>query len=261
MMSRMMSNQLKWVLTAAMTLMMVAQPVAAATSDAEPPKQMEWAFDGITGHFDQPSVQRGFQVYKQVCASCHSLKRVHFRNLMAVGFSEAEVKAIAAEYTYKDGPNEEGDMVDRPGRPSDAFPSPFANDNAARASNGGALPPDLSLMVKARHDGANYLHSLLTGYMEPPEGEVVPEGLYYNPYFPGKKIAMPAPLAEGAVEYQDGTIATMEQMSYDVVNFLQWAAEPETEQRKRMGLKVMVFLLLATVFFYIAKRIIWRNVK
>ncbi|MBI1274663.1 cytochrome c1 [bacterium] len=246
--------------TAAVASLLMAVQPAAASSDVEHPKQMEWAFDGVTGHFDLPSVQRGYQVYKQVCASCHSMKRVHFRNLAAIGFSEGEIKSIAAEYTYSEL-NDDGEAADRPGRPSDAFKSPFANDQAARASNGGALPPDLSLIVKARHDGANYVYSLITGYAEAPAGVEVPEGKYYNPYFPGHNIGMPPPLAEGALEYQDGTAATPDQMAHDVVNFLQWAAEPEMEQRKQMGLKIMVFLALATVFFYIAKRIVWRDVK
>jgi ubiquinol-cytochrome c reductase cytochrome c1 subunit len=215
----------------------------------------------MLGTVDQVSAQRGLQVYQNVCASCHSLKRIAFRNLGAIGFSEAEIKTLAESYEVADGPNQEGEMFVRPGRPSDRFPSPFANEEAARASNGGAYPPDLSLMVKARPDGANYLYSLLVGYQDAPEGVEMADGQYYNPYFPGGKLAMPAPLSEGLVEYQDGTVATVEQMAHDLVNFLQWTAEPEMQSRKRMGLKVLGFLVLSSLFFYAAKRIVWRDVK
>ncbi|MCE3231961.1 MAG: fbcH [Rickettsiaceae bacterium] len=234
---------------------------AYASSESEHPKQMQWQFDGFFGTVDKQSAQRGFQVYKEVCASCHSLKLNSYRDLAAIGFSEAEVKAIAAEATAKDGPNDAGDMFERPGRPSDKFVPPFANDNAARASNGGALPPDLSLIVKARPDGANYIYSLLTGYITPPADVKLGEGMNYNPYFPGHQIAMPSPLSDGRVTYQDGTEATVDQMSKDVVDFLQWAAEPEMEARKRMGVKVFAYLFVFTVLFYLAKKRLWKNVK
>lgn len=234
---------------------------AFAAGDAEHPKQVKWPFDGFTGTVDRQSAQRGFQVYKEVCASCHALKRNSYRDLLALGFSEAEVKAIAAEANVKDGPNEAGDMFERPGRISDHFVAPFANDNAARASNNGALPPDLSLIVKARPDGANYVYSLLTGYTEAPEGFKVSDGMHYNAYFPGHQIAMAQPIHDGQVTYQDGVEASVDQMSHDVVNFLQWAAEPEMETRKRMGLKVFGYLAVFTVLFYVAKKRIWKNVK
>lgn len=235
--------------------------VLAATGAATPNRQVDWSFNGVFGKFDRPAIQRGLQVYREVCAACHGIHRVAFRTLTDVGFSEAEVKAMAAEYTLKDGPDDFGDMFDRPGRPSDRFPSPYPNAAAARAAQGGAYPPDLSLIIKARPDGANYVYSLLTGYHPAPEGQVVPERMHYNPYFPGGLIAMPAPLKPDGVTYQDGTEATVDQMARDVVNFLQWAAEPEMETRKRMGIRVMIFLLIMTGFFYVAKKRIWSKVE
>ncbi len=182
-----------------------------------------------------------------------------FRSLDGIGFSEGEIKALAAEYTIADGPNDDGEMFDRPGKPSDRFPSPYPNEQAARSVNNGAYPPDLSLMIKARPDGANYTYSLLTGYSDAPEGMHMGEHMNYNAYFPGNEIAMPAPLSNGQVSYQDGTEATVDQMARDVVSFLQWAAEPEMEQRKRMGIRTLAFLLIMTVIFYVAKRRIWRD--
>lgn len=235
---------------------------AIAAEDQLPAKQLDWSFDGFTGTFDRQSIQRGFKVYKEVCSACHSLKRIAFRNLKEVGFSPEEVKSLAAGYQIADGPDDQGEMFMRPGKESDRFPLVFANDNAARAANGGALPPDMSLIVKARHDGANYIYSLLTGYQNAPEGVEMLPTQHYNPYFPGGKIAMPAPLLkEGQVEYADGTVATVEQMSKDVVNFLQWAAEPEMEERKRMGIGVMTFLAIFSFFFFFAYKNIWRRVK
>jgi len=239
-------------------LMVIAMPAFAA-GDVHHPKQEKWAFDGVLGKVDKPAVQRGMQVYKEVCAACHGLKRVAFRQLTDIGFSEAEVKSLAAGYDIQDGPNDDGEMFTRPGRPSDKFPSPYANEKAARAMQNGALPPDLSLIVKARMDGANYLYSLLTGYSEAPEGVDLPEGAHYNKYFPGGIIKMPPPLADDQVTYQDGSSASMEQMAHDVTSFLQWAAEPEMEARKRMGIKVMIFLAVMGGFFYIAKKRIWSN--
>jgi len=242
-------------------LVVLAPTLALAAGAAKPPRQVDWAFDGVFGKFDRPAIQRGLQVYREVCAACHGVKRVAFRTLTDVGFSEAEVKSMAAEYTIQDGPNDDGEMFDRPGRPSDRFPAPYPNEQAARAAQNGAYPLDLSLIIKARADGANYVYSLLTGYHDAPEGVSVPEGMYYNPYFVGGLIAMAPPLKDGAVEYQDGTVATADQMAKDVVNFLQWAAEPEMEVRKRMGVRVMLFLLVMTGFFYAAKKRIWSKVE
>lgn len=250
------SEACKMLLIAGFVLVSSVSPAGAASDQMEP-KQVVWNFDGVTGSFDKQSIQRGFQVYKEVCAACHSLRLVAYRNLQQVGFSEAEVKAIAAEKSVMDGPNDAGEMFERPALPSDKFVSPYANDKAAKAANNGALPPDLSLMVKARHDGANYVYSLLTGYQTAPADVTLSEGLSYNPYFPGGQIAMAPPLSDGAVSYSDGTTASVDQMSKDVVNFLQWAAEPEMEHRKEMGIKVLLFLVVFTVLFYLAKKRIW----
>ncbi|MEQ8665700.1 MAG: cytochrome c1 [Rhodospirillales bacterium] len=220
----------------------------------------QWSWEGPFGTFERPALRRGLQVYAEVCSACHSLELVAYRNLGSIGFSEAEIKTFAAQFEVTDGPDEEGDMYTRPARPSDHFASPFANDNAARAANAGALPPDLSLMTKARAGGADYLHALLTGYEEPPAGFDLLEGMSYNAYFPGHQIAMAAPIYEDGVEYADGTPATVEQIASDVTTFLAWAAEPELEERKRLGIKVIIFLIVFTGFAYALKRKIWSDV-
>lgn len=227
------------------------------------PKKIDWEFEGFFGRFDKQSIQRGYKIYKEVCSSCHSMRLFSYRNLQDAGFSEEEVKQIAAEYTITDGPDDNGEMFDRPALPSDKFVSPFANENASRASNGSAYPPDLSLITKARHDGPNYVYSILTGFSSiVPEDFKLSEGKYYNPYFEGRQIAMTSPLADdGTVEYNDGTIATREQMAVDIVNFLQFVAEPEMEHRKKMGVRTMIFLAITTILFVIAKRKIWKKVN
>lgn len=250
---------MKFITTLIASLFVVT--AAHASSDAHHPKQLRWSFDGVFGKVDQNSAQRGLQVYKEVCSACHGLSRVAFRTLTDLGFSENEVKALAAEYTIVDGPNDDGEMFDRAGRPSDYFPSPYDNEKASRASNNGAYPPDLSLIIKARSDGANYVYSILTGYEDAPAGAHIGEGQHYNPYFPGGAISMSPPLMDGAVEYQDGTEATKAQMAQDVVNFLQWAAEPEMQQRKRMGVKVIIYLFVFTILFYLAKKRIWAKLE
>lgn len=232
-----------------------------ASGGEEHLKEVKWKFDGAFGTFDKPSIQRGFQVYKEVCASCHSLRLNSYRNLEQVGFSEVEVKTIAAEATVIDGPNNEGEMFERPGRPSDKFVSPYPNEQASRANNNGAFPPDLSLIVKAREGGANYVYSLLTGYETPPAGFKLGNGMHYNAYFSGNQIAMSQPLSDGTVEYMDGTEASLDQMAKDVTSFLQWAAEPEMEHRKSMGIKVFLYLVIFTVLFYLAKKRIWSRLK
>lgn len=238
---------------------------ALAADDKLAPKEMEWHFDGHFGTFNRQAIQRGFKVYKEVCSVCHSIKRIAFRNLAEVGFSEDEVKSLAAGYNVVDGPDDEGEMFERPGRASDIFPEPYANEKAARAANNnGALPPDLSLIVKARPGGANYVYSLLTGYQDPPSNFELGENMHYNPYFAGggKQFSMIPPLLEkGQVEYEDGTEPTIEQMAYDVTNFLQWAAEPEMEARKRLGAATMIFLVIFTGIFYFAYKRIWTRVK
>ena len=199
---------------------------ALANTATQEPKKLHWPFEGIFGSFDRQAAQSGFQVYKEVCSTCHGLNQLSYRNLKEIGFSEDEIKEIAKNYTVKDGPNDQGEMFERPATPSDRFASPYPNEQAARAANNSALPPDLSLIIKARHDGANYLYSLLTGYSEPPTTIAMNPRLYYNQYFPGGQIAMPAPLNDGQVTYIDGTPATVDQMSRDVTVFLQWASEP-----------------------------------
>jgi ubiquinol-cytochrome c reductase cytochrome c1 subunit len=236
--------------------LVLAAPAQAAEGALEPVPQ-NWSFNGLFGHFDRAASQRGLQVYREVCAACHALEYVAFRNLAALGYDEEEVKAIAEQYEITDGPDDQGEMFQRPGRPTDFFPSPFENDAAARLANGGALPPDLSLITKARESGSDYLDSLLQGYEEPPADVTGPEGTYYNLYFPGHFLAMPPPLSEGAVTYADGTEATVAQMAGDVTTFLTWAAEPTLEARKQSGLKVMLFLIVLTALLFATKRKVW----
>lgn len=231
----------------------------AAAEGVEIPEQ-DWSFQGIFGTYDKAAAQRGLQVYKEVCAGCHSLNLIYYRNLTDLGYAEAAVKAFAAEHEVEDGPNDEGEMFTRPAKPADRFVEPFPNEQAARAGNGGALPPDLSLMVEARKGGPDYLYALLTGYTEAPADVEVLEGMQYNAYFPGHQIAMPAPLIEGGVEYADGTPATVEQMAKDVTVFLAWASEPNMEVRKAMGLKVMLFLIVFCGLLIATKRRVWADV-
>ena len=243
-----------------LSVLLILPASGYAAGDAEPPIHNHWHFDGPFGTFDRAAQQRGLKVYREVCAACHGLKRIAFRNLEALGYDEGQVKAIAAEYTVEDGPDEEGDMFERPARPSDRFPSPFANDNQAKAANNGALPPDLSLITKARHHGPDYVYSLLVGYADPPEGKELLEGQYWNKYMPGHVIAMAPPLSDDQVVYEDDTPQTVEQYSKDLVEFLAWAAEPELEERKRTGIKVIIFLLVFAGIMYGIKKKIWADV-
>jgi ubiquinol-cytochrome c reductase cytochrome c1 subunit len=236
-------------------------PVTAfGAGDAKDPDGQDWPFEGIFGSVDRASAQRGLQVYLEVCSSCHGLKQVAYRNLTDLGFTEDEVKVIAANFDVTDGPNDEGEMFDRAAIPSDKFVSPFANAQAAQASNNGAVPPDLSLQVKAHLGGADYIYALLTGYQDPPADVEVPPGANYNPYFRGGLIAMAQPLWPDGVTYTDGTEATIEQMAWDVTNFMQWAAAPEMEERKKLGFKVVLFLIILSAILYAAKRKMWANV-
>ncbi|KAM3308106.1 cytochrome c1-1, heme protein, mitochondrial isoform X3 [Capsicum chacoense] len=248
-----------------------------------------WPHEGILSSYDHASIRRGHQVYQQVCASCHSMSLISYRDLVGVAYTEEETKAMAAEIEVVDGPNDEGEMFTRPGKLSDRFPQPYSNEAAARFANGGAYPPDLSLITKARHNGQNYVFALLTGYRDPPAGVSIREGLHYNPYFPGGAIAMPKMLNDGAVEYEDGTPATEAQVIYlsfspltsglclnhfcrsynayagqmgkDVVSFLSWAAEPEMEERKLMGFKWIFVLSLALLQAAYYRRLRWSVFK
>ena len=219
-----------------------------------------FSFEGFLGRYDKAALARGFQVFHEVCSNCHSLNRVAYRNLASVGLTEDEIKAVAAERQKQDGPADDGSYFQRPGRPADAFIAPFPNEKAAAAAYG-AAPPDLSLMAKARHNGPNYIYSLLLGFDDAPPADVtVPDGKYYNKYFSSPAISMPPPVSDDAVAYKDGTKATKEQIAKDVVTFLNWAAEPELDVRKELGLKVLGFLALLTVLLYALKRQIWKDV-
>lgn len=260
----------------------------AANHEAEPthfpiraPREQSWSFSGPFGTYDKAQLQRGLKVYKEVCSACHSMHLVPFRMLEELGYNEAQVKAFAAEYTVQDGPNDDGEMFDRPGKSSDYFPSPFPNEQAAAAANGGAAPPDMSLLAKARgvtrgfpqfvfdiftqyaEGGPDYIYSLLTGYDQtPPEGMEIAEGTHYNPYFiNGKSLAMAPPLSDGQVTYDDGSPQTVDQYAHDIAAFLMWAAEPHMEERKQTGFSVMTFLLLFGVLVYLTKRKVWSNVE
>ena len=225
----------------------------------------QWSFDGFFGKFDRASLQRGFQVYKEVCASCHSMKLVSYRNLAEEGgpqFTEEEVKAIASQYEVIDGPNAEGEMFTRTAKPSDKFKSPYPNENASRSANGGAYPPDMSVLVKARPGGADYIYSVLMGYEDKvPENIKLEDGVYYNKYMAGNKIRMAKPLSDGSVEYSDGTKASQEQMAKDVTTFMTWAAEPHLEVRKKIGFKSVLYLLILTILVYLIKKKIWSRIE
>jgi ubiquinol-cytochrome c reductase cytochrome c1 subunit len=246
---------------------------AALDTSPLPPKQPGWSFDGPFGMYDRAALQRGFQVYKEVCSACHSLNRVSFHALSSDNggygfFTDPQVKALAAAYKVPAGPNDKGEVNDasgspltRPGIPADHFPPPFPNEQAARTANSGALPPDLSVITKARAGGANYVYSIITGFhQKPPPGFTVLPNKYYNPYFNGWNISMPPPLSPNQVTYADGTKATVEQMAHDVVTFLSWAAEPTLEDRHRIGFGVMLFLLAFAGLLYLSYRRIWADI-
>jgi len=272
---------------AALGLAFLAGPALAA-SNQEEPKEMHWSFEGPLGKFDQAQVQRGYKVYREVCSACHSMNLMSFRNLGQKGgpFYDPKypnpndnpyVKSIAKDYQVKDIDSETGDVIDRPATSADKFPNPFPNEPAARASNGGAYPPDLSVIIKAREEGPQYVYSILTGYKDPaPKGLEVPTGKHYNPYMPGDMsgfwsgpadhvppggfIAMPPPLADGKVTFDDGTKSTLDQEAKDVVAFLAWASEPKATERKEFGLAAMIYLLIFSGLLYASYRRIWRNV-
>ncbi len=226
--------------------------------------KVDWSFKSFFGKFDRASLQRGYQVYNEVCASCHSVKYLSYRNLAEAGgpeFSEAEAKAIASNFEVIDGPNSNGEMFTRPARLSDKFVMPYANEEEAKSVNGGAYPPDMSVLVKARKGGANYIYSLLLGYDDPPADLQLDDGVYYNKYMYGNKIKMSSPLSDDLIEYSDGTKATTEQMSRDVVSFLMWAAEPHLEQRHKFGFRVIIYLVIISVLVYFSMKRIWSRIE
>ncbi|TFK25587.1 hypothetical protein FA15DRAFT_668284 [Coprinopsis marcescibilis] len=225
------------------------------------PASYPWPHSGILDTFDHASIRRGYQVYREVCAACHSLDRIAWRNLVGVSHTADETRAMAEEVEYTDGPDAQGEMFQRPGKLADYMPAPYPNEEAARASNGGAYPPDLSLIVKARHGGADYIFSLLTGYIDPPAGVEIREGMNYNPYFPGGAISMARVLFDGLVEYEDGTPATTSQMAKDVASFLSWAAEPEHDERKKIGIKAVIIFSSLFTMSLVLKRFKWNTIK
>jgi ubiquinol-cytochrome c reductase cytochrome b/c1 subunit len=252
----------------------------ASAEDAAPPRQ-KWSFSGPFGTYDPAQLQRGFKIYKEVCSTCHSIKLLAFRNLAepgGPGFTEAQAATIAAGFQVTDGPNDQGQMFQRPGTLADRFPPPFPNDQAARAGLGGKLPPDMSVLAKARaHEGGfpqfvidaltlyqeggpDYIHAILTGYTDPPKDFTVPPGGQYNKYFPGGSIGMPKPLSDGQVQYTDGTPMTVDQYGKDVSAFLMWAAEPTLDERKKLGFQVLIFLVVLSGLLYFTKKKIWRDV-
>ena len=252
---------------------------SASAQEAPPPVPplQKWSFSGPFGHYDRAQLQRGFKVYKEVCSTCHGLKFIAFRDLEDLGYSEGQVKAIASEYKIKDGPNDQGEMFERDGRPADYFPTPWANENAARAQYNG-VPPDMSVLAKARsysrgfplflvdiftqfqEQGPDYIHALMTGYKDKaPEGFTLPAGGFYNEYFPGHSIAMPPPLSDKRVDYTDGSPTTVDQYGKDIAAFLMWAAEPKMEARKRIGFQVMIFLIVLSTLLYFTKKKVWAD--
>ena len=224
----------------------------------------DWSFKGLFGKFDRGSLQRGYQVYTEVCASCHSMQYVSFRNLAEPGgpeFTEEQVKAIAANFEVVDGPNSDGEMFTRPAKLSDKFVKPYENVKASQAANGGAYPPDMSVLAKARSGGVDYIYSVLLGYEDPPNGITLDDGVYYNKYMYGNKIKMSKPLSDDLIEYSDGTVASEAQMAKDVTTFLMWAAEPHLESRHKMGFRAIVYLIILTTLVYFCMKKIWSRIE
>lgn len=246
-------------LLAGLVLAGTAAPALAQHSE-EPLPHFPFTFNGLFGTYDRAQLQRGYQVYSEVCANCHGMKEIYYRNLQEIGLNAEEVKAVAASNQVPGGLDDEGKPFERAGLPSDHLKAPYANEKAARAANGGALPPDQSVIVKAREGGSDYVRALLNGYRDAPAGVKVGDGLYYNIWFPGKQLAMPAPLRDGQVDYADKTTASLEQMSTDVTAFLTWAAEPELERRKQMGLKWVSIFAVLTGLTYAVKKKVWKDV-
>merc|ERR1712183_149199 len=243
-------------------IVLASQAAPANANDAVVnPGTFKWSHGGFLDSFDTASVRRGLQVYRQVCSACHSLEALAFRNLIGVTHPLEEAKLIAESYQITDGPDDNGEMFERPGKVSDKMPLAYPNEEAAKAANAGANPPDLSLITKARHDGQNYVFSLLTGFVDPPAGVEVRDGLHYNPYFPGHVIGMARPLYDDAIEYDDGTKASTSQMAKDVVTFLSWIGEPWHDGRKRIGIKAMFLTGCLAVLTLYTKRVRWSVLK
>ena len=245
-------------------IVFLATPLSSHSAEKAEYLKTDWSFKGLFGKFDRGALQRGYQVYTEVCASCHSMKYLSYRNLSEKGgpeFTEQQAKAIAASFDVTDGPNSDGEMFTRPGKLSDKFVMPYENVKAAQAANGGAYPPDMSVLVKARGGGVDYIYSLLQGYEDPPVGITLDEGVHYNKYMYGNKIKMSNPLSDGLIEYSDGTNATVEQMSKDVTTFLMWTAEPHLETRHQMGFKAIVYLIILTILVYFSMKRIWSRVE
>ena len=245
-------------------IVFLATPLSSNAAEKVEYLKTDWSFKGLFGKFDRGALQRGYQVYTEVCASCHSMKYLSYRNLAEKGgpeFTEQQAKAIAASFDVTDGPNSDGEMFTRPGKLSDKFVMPYENVKAAQAANGGAYPPDMSVLVKARGGGVDYIYSLLQGYEDPPVGITLDEGVHYNKYMYGNKIKMSNPLSDGLIEYSDGTNATVEQMSKDVTTFLMWTAEPHLETRHQMGFKAILYLIILTILVYFSMKRIWSRVE
>ncbi len=235
-----------------------------AAGENHPLLKQKWSFQSFFGKFDRASLQRGYQVYAEVCASCHSMQYLSYRNLMEKGgpeFSEEQAKAIAANFEVTDGPNSDGEMFTRPGKLSDKFVMPYANVEEAKLSNGGAYPPDMSVLLKARSGGADYIYSVLLGYEDPPEGMKLDDGVYYNKYMYGNKIKMPQQLYDDLVTYVDGTVATPEQMAKDITTFMAWTAEPKLEERHKFGFRAISYLIILTILVYFSMKKIWSRIE
>ncbi len=235
-----------------------------AAGENHPLLKQKWSFQSFFGKFDRASLQRGYQVYAEVCASCHSMQYLSYRNLMEKGgpeFSEEQAKAIAANFEVTDGPNSDGEMFTRPGKLSDKFVMPYANVEEAKLSNGGAYPPDMSVLLKARSGGADYIYSVLLGYEDPPEGMKLDDGVYYNKYMYGNKIKMPQQLYDDLVTYVDGTAATPEQMAKDITTFMAWTAEPKLEERHKFGFRAISYLIILTILVYFSMKKIWSRIE
>ncbi|HVY15062.1 MAG TPA: cytochrome c1 [Rhodopila sp.] len=242
-------------------LLATAAMVPAAHAQEEQLPHENWSFNNLFGTYDLAAAQRGFQVYSQICSNCHSMQMLHYRDLAGIGLSPEQIKAVAAAVTVPQGVDDQGNPKEGPATPADEFRSPFPNPQAARAANGGALPPDLSLIVNAREGHANYVYGILTGFTNPPAGFKMQDGMHYNKMFPGHQIAMPQPLQDGSVDYTDGTPNNLAQEAHDVVTFLAWASNPELTERKQMGVRVILFLMVMTGLTYAVKRKVWADVE